>query len=323
MPCISVLIPVYNAGKYLPQCLQSLQQQTFVDFEIICIDDGSTDNSCQLIKKAQKNDPRLRLLSQKNSGVGVARNKLVKAARGKYICFVDADDWLESNALEMLYKEAVKQEADIVRGLFKEYDIDNGKFVNCDKKYSDYGRHKRPPFSQEERFQAGIDDSQVWGKLILSRLLRENNLYFVEGKYLEDVSFEILLYLSASKICFLDKYLYYYRTGNRESVSADKAKMARGILENWIFLAEEMEQRGWNSPDLSKKIISLILHALRRLRKFSLEKRDSFLCQKARVLIRKYKDNCFFWQYWKYSLFLRITDNCPTTAVIFWSRFFR
>ncbi len=104
IPAISVIAPAYNTGKYIADCLDSVLPQTFQDFEIICIDDGSTDNSLAIFKQYAKKDPRIKVIAQKNMGVVSARNNAIKEAQGEYIFPLDSDDVIARNCLEVLYK---------------------------------------------------------------------------------------------------------------------------------------------------------------------------------------------------------------------------
>ena len=113
-PFISIIIPVYNSEKLLKQCLDSVLNQTLNNIEIICVDDGSTDNSFEILKEYEKKDNRVIALTQKNSGAGVARNKGVEIAKGKYIAFIDSDDWIEHDALEKLYNNIENNDSDMV-----------------------------------------------------------------------------------------------------------------------------------------------------------------------------------------------------------------
>jgi lipopolysaccharide biosynthesis glycosyltransferase len=113
-PKLSVIIPVYNAGKYLEKCLNSIQKQTFLAFEVICIDDGSTDGSPAILKRFAKTDSRFQIISQRQQYAGVARNVGIQQARGEYIVFLDADDWFASTALEEFYARAVGTKADVI-----------------------------------------------------------------------------------------------------------------------------------------------------------------------------------------------------------------
>ena len=101
---ISIIIPVYNVEKYLHECLDSIINQTFTDIEIICVDDGSTDKSSEILEEYEQKDKRFTVISQPNKGVSAARNRGMQQAKGKYIMFVDSDDWLAHNACEQAYK---------------------------------------------------------------------------------------------------------------------------------------------------------------------------------------------------------------------------
>ena len=116
---VSVIIPVYNTEKYLRECLESVASQTLKAIEIICVDDGSTDQSGAVIVGYMEKDPRIRLLRQENSGSGAARNRGIRSARGEYIAFLDADDYYpETATLEKLYRAAVQNAALICGGSF-------------------------------------------------------------------------------------------------------------------------------------------------------------------------------------------------------------
>ncbi len=110
-PCISVIIPIYNAASYLSDCLLSLQKQTLQDLEILCINDGSSDNSLEILKEFQAKDSRIVIIDQKNQGVALARNRAIACARGEFIAFLDADDWLpDEKVYEDLYYNAIKKD---------------------------------------------------------------------------------------------------------------------------------------------------------------------------------------------------------------------
>ena len=111
---VSVILPVYNEEKYLPQCLDSICGQTLREIEIICVDDGSTDSSPQILEGYAKKDARVKLIRQENQFAGVARNKGMSYATGKYLSFLDADDYYAPEMLEKMAEEAEKNKADIV-----------------------------------------------------------------------------------------------------------------------------------------------------------------------------------------------------------------
>lgn len=115
MPKVSVIIPVYNVEKYLRECLDSVINQTLSDIEIICINDGSTDNSLGILKEYAEKDSRIKIITQENQGQGVARNNAIEAAQGEYLVFVDPDDFLDSEALEVINKSFSDSAVDIIQ----------------------------------------------------------------------------------------------------------------------------------------------------------------------------------------------------------------
>ena len=113
MPLISIIVPCFNNEKYVEKCLDSINQQSFKDFEVIIINDGSTDNSKEIIEHFIKTKPNYHLINQKNMGVSTARNNGLKLVKGEFVCFVDADDYIESNYLKELYKAIKETHSDL------------------------------------------------------------------------------------------------------------------------------------------------------------------------------------------------------------------
>lgn len=150
MDKISVIIPVYNVERYLRECLDSIINQTHRNLEIICIDDGSPDNSINILKDYSKIDNRIFIKQQQNSGLSKARNEGIKISTGKYLIFVDSDDWLPLDAIELLYKKIKKENSDIVIGgrititnFKRENFIPTGEDINFTfEKYLEYSMKK-------------------------------------------------------------------------------------------------------------------------------------------------------------------------------------
>lgn len=322
-PQISVLIPVYNKVQYLEQCLKSLQKQTFPSFEIVVVDDGSTDGSAQWLSNWATQETRLRVIRQANAGVAAARNRLLSEIRSPYFTFIDADDWVMPTYLEKLYERACSQQADVVRCLFQEYNERTGTSIACDQRYRDYASHRKAPTTCMERFQAGLDDSQVWGKLIRTELVRPFQIGFCTGSVAEDVSFEILLYLQARNIYFLSDYLYCYRVEVANAITSQKAAMARGILSNLCFLSEELARRGFDLPCLYSLLLRLMIKGIRRFRHIKIEPADKQVCDKAIALIEKHRVRCYCWDRWRYGCFVRLVRHSSVKKMIFWSRILR
>lgn len=204
MPEISVIIPVYNAEKYLAECLQSVLNQSLPDLEVICINDGSTDHSVQVLKTFQQKDSRIIIIDQPNQGVSAARNAGLKIASGKYIGFVDADDSIETDYFNRLYKLASESSADAVYSR-KSPEDDFGRFP-CLPSGEEIQRTLLPVYLREDSMNA------VWNKIYRSSIIRDKGIVFPVGTtHGEDAHFNISFLMHAQKIAFLDSQGYYYR----------------------------------------------------------------------------------------------------------------
>ena len=180
MTKVSVIIPVYNAEKYLEECLDSLLRQTFTDMEIICVDDGSTDSSAEILKRFQEKDRRIRVLFQENQYAGIARNNGMKIAQGEYLLFLDADDFFEDTLLEKIYSQGKKMGADIVLFGAKQYNEKTG----CVSPASWYLKKDAVP--EENPFSRKTQDTDIfaittpapWTKLFRKEFVDSNRTFF-------------------------------------------------------------------------------------------------------------------------------------------------
>lgn len=233
-PEISIIIPVYNVEHYLDRCINSVLNQSFKNFELILINDGSTDNSLNICSKYADIDKRVRLISQINKGQGAARNTGLKYAKGNYICFIDSDDFIEKNYLSTLFNNIEKSDSDISAC---EYYLTN----DVGKKNSVIGFNAPQDIyvlSGKETFaylcKGGSDaNGVVWNKMYKKALF--DNIKFKEGYYYEDEFFILPLFYQAKKVSLVKKPLYDYvqRTGSTMHTpltlkkSQDKAIMYR------------------------------------------------------------------------------------------------
>lgn len=197
MKKISVIVPVYNVEKYLNKCLTSLVNQTYKNFEIIIINDGSTDNSLAICNKYSKKYDNIKVYDHKNAGVAHARNVGIEKATGDYLLFVDSDDYVDEKLLENLNEFLKKNDCDIVC-------FDMYKVVNNDNIYY----HTSNSLVEDNIKRYIIGDSGPCNKLIKKKLF--NDLKFMEKIYYEDLATMPILALYTNKIDFLEKPLYYY-----------------------------------------------------------------------------------------------------------------
>lgn len=253
MSKVSIILPVYNVEKYLSCCLDSILNQTFKDFECICVNDGSTDNSLKILQSYKEKDSRIKIISQNNKGLSVARNVGINICSSPYITFVDSDDWLTINYLERLYNEIEKTKADIVRASYQFYWQEQNVFVHAKirKIYKIYNIK-----DDYERFVKGYIGALAWGKLYKTKLIKDNNIYFYEKRSAEDNPFCALTFLYSRKICFITDEIYFYRK-HCDTISRNNEKMIVDNFHNFIRLTKELKERKKLN---NKKIINYLVN---------------------------------------------------------------
>lgn len=207
---ISIIIPVYNASDYLEQCIESIINQTYIDFEIIIINDGSTDSSQTICKNYAEKDKRIIIVNEKNSGVSVARNRGLEIASGEWITFVDADDYFLPNALQTLYERAIQTKADIV--LANAVKLKNNKISKPILQLSN---------QSSEINLCDIKHFALWGYLFKADTIRKNKLKFIEGlAYSEDRIFIYQIMGDCKTIAYCNKPIYVYRYNENSACSS-------------------------------------------------------------------------------------------------------
>ena len=250
-PQVSIIVPVYNVENYIERCLNSLVNQTFKDIEIITINDGSTDKSLELLNKYAKEDIRISVIDLGDEGVSYCRNLGIEKANGKYIMFVDSDDWIDSSMVEVMYKKAEENKLDLVMcSYIREFkDHSKEKIFNLPQEiiYKDNEvknellRKLVGPIKEELSNPEMLDAlGTVWGKLYRSDILKENKIKFVDLKEIgsaEDTLFNIFTFNYLKKLMFLNKPMYHYWRDNLKSVTSQynpKLKEQRKVFFKYI-----------------------------------------------------------------------------------------
>ncbi len=227
---VSVIIPVYNAERYLEKCLDSIVYQTFKEIEMICVDDGSTDTSLQILRTYAERDARIQILTQKHKYAGVARNYGMEVAFGKYLLFLDADDHFELDMIEKMYQRAEEGTYDIVICRYKRYCEQTKKILLPDWSFVDSFFEDKKLFSGDSLRYAAlfqIAEGWTWDKLFRTDLVRKCGYRFPAFRSSEDGFFVYMLMARARCMTYMDDVLVTHRVNDLSSLSNTKEK-------NWI-----------------------------------------------------------------------------------------
>ena len=248
IPIISIIVPVYNVEKYLNRCIDSILNQTFTDFELILIDDGSPDNCGVICDEYAKKDKRIKVIHKENGGLSSARNRGLDVAKGNYIGFVDSDDYININMYECLYNAIIKNNSDISICNFmrvKEERV-NTERNNIEKEYN----YTNLEYI-EELYKGNHVVTPAWNKLYKKNIF--NNIRYPIGRIYEDAFIIHEILYNIKKITYIDSYLYYYYLSeNSITRSVFTIKNLEGVFLN-IERSKFFELNGMNKfADYSK-----------------------------------------------------------------------
>ncbi|MCB2306817.1 glycosyltransferase family 2 protein [Clostridium estertheticum] len=218
---ISIIVPIYNGAKYIKECLEMIMDQTFKDFELIIIDDGSTDNSKEMCEEYAKIDSRIKLISKKNGGTWAARNRGIDESIGKYIIFLDCDDWYENNLFEKMYESIKNNDVDLVISGQSNVFVDkNGEIIRkttvLPKKHN--FKTKDEILSNYILLREEEIGDTLWNKIYKSEIIKKYNLKFENYKRGEDTIFNANYYQHIDKCIVISEALYNYRIENTNPV---------------------------------------------------------------------------------------------------------
>lgn len=244
MPKVSILVPIYNVEKYLRECLESLIAQTLEDIEIICINDGSTDSSPEIIKEFQAKDKRIKVINKENSGYGASMNKGVEAATGEYIGIVESDDFADKTMFENLYNQAKANDLDILKSDFIQYWGDTKQRIkagNIDKDHTD------KVFTSDEYKEVLNIVPSIWSAIYKRDFIETNKIRFSEtaGASYQDTGWYFKTMLCAKRIMLTTKAYLYYRQDNPNSSVKSTAK-AYAVCKEFESIVDFMKSTGRN-----------------------------------------------------------------------------
>lgn len=257
---LSVISPVYNGAKYLEPFLISVLQQSFPHFELIMVDDGSTDSSVEIIKSYQKKDSRIHLIEQNHKGAGSARNFGLSQAKGQYIIFLDCDDWFSDDFFKTMIDRIEVDQSDIAVCEFFIYNQQTGETEKS--VISETGNQN----IERTNLVFDIFAPNPWTKLYRVSFLKQNQLLFQEIPSCNDWSFAYTSLACAEKISVIRKPLVYYRTKTTTSISSYRYKRTKDIVWAIKHLRQELKSRAlfsqYKEGFARKSISHLVYEAL-------------------------------------------------------------
>lgn len=249
---ISIVIPIYNAERFLPKCLDSILDQTYTNLEVICVNDSSPDNSLEVLNKYAEKDSRIRVVDKENEGVSAARNVGLSMVSGEYVMFVDADDWIDPETCQCAVDAMTEYQVDVVLWSYVSENHGNQSFkklFNGDMVFEEEICKQR----LHRRFVGIVDDElahpeladalcPVWGKLYKREVVQKSGAKFVDlseiGTY-EDGLFNLEVFGEVKKAVYLDKCFYHYRRDNTGSATS---KYNPNLFNQWQNLYRRMRE---------------------------------------------------------------------------------
>lgn len=264
---VSVIIPVYNAEKYLEKCLDSVTRQTLSEMEIICVDDGSADSSLEILERYAASDPRILIKRQQNLFAGAARNNGMDTAKGKYLVFWDSDDYFEKNALETLYKKCEKEQADIcLCGAFT-VDGETGKRAVDETFLKRRFLPKGSVFSikTNPEYIFNMASNTPWQRMFRADFVKAHGLRFQDLRHANDTYFVLCAMFYAERITYTEKPLVNYRTNNALSVTGSASKDPLCAYKAYAAIYEELGKAGLSGKALQSFHSKLLSGLIREI----------------------------------------------------------
>lgn len=318
-PLVSVIIPVYNAEKYLKECVESLLKQTLTNAEFIFVDDGSSDRSLEMLYEYRKNDSRIQVYTQKNQSAGVARNKGVSCAVGECLTFLDSDDIMAPDALEMLFEKAKKTNADMVicRGAKFETDPAKSKIIEASIRTQYLPEEEIFSINTCSKHLLQVTTGAPWGKLYRTEMVKKYDIQFPVLPRSEDIVFVYEGLVRAETITTVDRPLIFYRViENSGSLEDAKDRAPLAIYQSYQILAEYLKNAGlWEL--MKQSFVNAMADSMcHNLKKFKTGKAFEVLSNKIRnEFLSEYEialeDEAYFYNKLSYEYIKRVHEYEP------------
>ena len=252
---ISVIVPVYNVEKYLRECIDSIIRQTYKNIEIILIDDGSKDSSGQICDEYTKKDKRIKVIHQENRGVSSSRNLGIKKSNGKWITFVDSDDWLEDNFIEVLFNIAKRENADISISGYNRVQNSKIEKINISTEIQEYNSYEYLIKTLNPQTGLGFCHMRLIRKAVINNIQFDENLPVAE-----DALFNMQISTKINKAIHSNKNLYNYRNNSESVVKKYNEKYAQKYLEAMEAIKKYLEDNKLNDREIIQNYYNFVAY---------------------------------------------------------------
>lgn len=261
---VSVVVPVHNCSDYLIQCMDSIVTQRLREIEIICVDDGSTDDSLDILNYYASKDNRIQVIHQENRYAGVARNEGLKRATGEYVAFWDGDDFFRASALRVLYRQAKKEDADICVCGAHRYDEDAGEYLRTNVYLKTELLPDKAVFSKEDipKYIFTFATNVPWNKLYRRSFIEEHKLQFQDIKQANDTYFVMMAMFFAKRITTVAKKPIYYRFNNAASLTGKSSDTVFCAYDSYVKVYEELQKQKDFSGEVRQSFVNRVLSGL-------------------------------------------------------------
>ncbi|KRM57440.1 glycosyltransferase family 2 protein [Ligilactobacillus animalis] len=256
---VSIVVPAYNVEKYVHRCVSSIDAQEYENYEVIFVNDGSTDGTQKLLEEIVSQKPRYKLVNQENMGLSGARNTGIRHAKGEYIYFLDPDDWIEKDLLSKCIACLSEQKADMV---FFDFYFTQSE-VDHQAQFWFKNRPKSGCYPSDEALEFLLDcriGNYAWSSVARTKIFTDNEIEFPVGRTYEDLATTYKLIGKSQKVYFLDDHLYYYYQNNNSSIT--KTWKYKDYLDTKESFGEIESYMKTNYPELLQKLVNLKLNML-------------------------------------------------------------
>lgn len=322
---VSVIVPVYNAERYLRICLDSIVAQTLTDIEIICVDDGSTDHSLEILQEYMRNDSRIQVVHQQNMYAGAARNAGKKIARGKYLVFWDSDDYFYPEALEKMYHQCELDSADICVCGANQFLEDIQQEVSAVRYMNPRRIPEQIPFNRKTNpdYILNFTTEAPWNKMFLRSFIEDIRLDFQAIRNGNDIYFVVNALCMAERITVLEDHLLCYRKNQTSSLVGTLYKSPLTPLQAWIDTCENLKKNDiFPRKSFCNKVMASIFYLLHNMSNWEAFQEGFLFLQSEglqKLSFTEDRDEDFFYTDWHLPCLQHLQHDTPQQFLTYFS----